>query len=671
MEKSTNVILLTVIEDIAFEFKSSLPAYAIELASSLEVISWDIQWQVHRIMTPEKKLLLDQIKLAVGIPDFNGRYSHRETMFRGIQDYMAWCQLTAEKEDVREKCISTLTYLYEKIDSKDAHALLQVQKMDMRNANVRIIEDKYISIEPKLSKETQEIVDANEKNNEPQNEVLNKFKDVIDKKADIHEVHDLIEQLESLMQSPEDEVRYEDYYILALCVAFRDDNLAKEKRKEYVNKWLDRIENLHSGNSYVADLKLSAALIAQYSKDIGDESRNRLKRFMVACLMNSGANGQIGLLRNLITTYLFNNSGVARIFFNTIICCAHDEWNHTIYNQKIMKKCRRKTYSIPAAYGLPKPDDIVKAYGKKVYVSKKDSIIEDYLYKEKSLDLSAIKIEELDPGLLFVAMNVGLKLSDSDFVDFAKKVMPIFIKELSEDNRDSIMNTYYQRLDFKKLFERELGEDNGSYQEAINLLFDNVDYQMFSNDTIKAYISIFEHVGALYFDSYENDGKRIQLRKCLEYAESFIDRIQVPFVKNGLERILIFDYERFGSNWNKCTTHYSYNDKTFLCRLWGKYHKGHEKDVLMSMYQMKFDELLPEVLPVLAEVVEALSETGEVSDKNCVLILKSIVLKVLLKFSDVVKADQDYHDAYERILNALIKCNDESAAVILDEYRTH
>lgn len=287
------------------------------------------------------------------------------------------------------------------------------------------------------------------------------------------------------------------------------------------------------------------------------------------------------------------------------------------------------------------------------------------------MDLSAIKIEELDPGLLFVAMNVGLKLSDSDFVDFAKKVMPIFIKELSEDNRDSIMNTYYQRLDFKKLFERELGEDNGSYQEAINLLFDNVDYQMFSNDTIKAYISIFEHVGALYFGSYENDGKRIQLRKCLEYAESFIDRIQVPFVKNGLERILIFDYERFGSNWNKCTTHYSCNDKTFLCRLWGKYHKGHEKDVVMSMYQMKFDELLPEVLPVLAEVVEALSETGEVSDKNCVLILKSIVLKVLLKFSDVVKADQDYHDAYERILNALIKCNDESAAVILDEYRTH
>ena len=480
-----------------------------------------------------------------------------------------------------------------------------------------------------------------------------------------------ITPVQLILCNPEDEVRYENYYISALCIAFKDDNLTNEKRREYVNKWLDRIEKLHSGNSYVADLKLSAALLAQYSKDIGDECRNRLKKFMLACLVNSGTNGQISLLRNLITGYLLNNPREARIFFNTIIGCSHEEWNHTIYNQKIIKKCKHKTYSIPAVYGIPKPDDIVKAYGKKLYVSKKDNIIESYLYKEQCMDLSAIRIDELDHGLLFNAMNVGLKLSDSDFLDFAKKVMPVFIKELSKDNRDSIMNTYYQRLDFKKLFERELGEDNGSYQEAINLLFDNVDYQIFSNDTIKAYVSIFEHLGALYFDSYENDGKRMQLRKCLECAESFIDRIQVPFVKNGLERILIFDYERFGSNWNKCTTHYSYNDKTFLCRLWGKYHKGHEKDVVMSMYQMKFDELLPEVLPVLAEVVEALSETGEVSDKNCVLILKSIVLKVLLKFSDAVKADQDYHDAYERVLNVLIKCNDESAAVILDEYRTH
>ena len=671
MKKSKSVILLTVIEDIAFEFKSKLPAYAIELSSSLELISWDIQWQAHRIMTPEKQLLLDQIELAVGIPDFNSRYTRRETMFRGIQDYMAWIQMTAENEATRESCISVLDYLYGKIDSKDTHALLQVQKMDMRNANVRNIEDKYTVYEPKLSKETQEIVDANKKKNEPQNKILMTLDEVMEQKADFHKVQDLIEQLETLMCSPEEEIRYENYYILSLYVAVKDDSLSTEKRMEYVGKWLERIENIHSGESYVADLKLSATLIAQYQKDIGDEIRNRLKRFMLTCLMDSGANGQINLLRDIITSYLLNNPGIARVFFNTIIGCAHDEWNHTIYNQKIMKKCKHKTYSIPAGYGVPKPDDIVRAYGEKVYVSKMNNIIEHYLYKEKDMEISDVSVEELDPGLLFIAMNVGLQLSDPEFLPFAKDVMPAFLKELNDDNRDSIINTYYQRLDVRKMFERELAEVHGNYIEAVKLLFDNVDYQKFSNETIKMYVSIFEHVGALYFDSYENDEKRIHLRKCLEYAERFIDKIQVPFVKKGLERILIFDYERFGSNWNKYKTHYSYNDKMFLCRLWGKYHNGHEKDVVMSMYQMKFEELLPEVLPVLSDVVEVLAEKGEIADKNCDLILKSIVLKVLLDFSNGVKSEQEYHDAYERILNALISCDDESAAVIMDEYRTH
>ena len=91
----------------------------------------------------------------------------------------------------------------------------------------------------------------------------------------------------------------------------------------------------------------------------------------------------------------------------------------------------------------------------------------------------------------------------------------------------------------------------------------------------------------------------------------------------------------------------------------------------MSMYQMRIDELLPEILPVLSDVVESLAMAGEIVDKTCALILKSIVLKVLLNFPNAVKADQEFHEAYEKILNSLIQCNDESAAVILDEYRTH
>ncbi len=671
MKKSKSIILLTIIEDIGFEFKNTLPAYAIELASSLELISWDIQWQAHRIITPEKQRLLDQIKLSIGVPNFPNRYSARKTIFLGIQEYMAWSQLNAEEETTRESCIRVLDYLYGKIDIKDTRALFQVQKMDMRNANVRIVEDKYISIEPVFSKEIQKIVDANEKSKEPQNEVLNLIKDVIDQKADIQKVHELIERLETFICSPEYEVQYLNYYILSLCLAFKNDSLSKEKRTEYVDKWLDRIENINSKKSYAAELKLTEVLIAQYQKDIGDEIRNRLKRFMLTCIINSGADGQIAILGDQITSFLLNNPNIARIFFNTIIGLAHDEWNHTVYNQKMMKKCKRKTYSIPAGYGIPKPDDIIKAYGEKECVSLKENIIEQFLYNEKNMEISKVKVDELDPGFLFISMNVGLRLSDADFLHFVQRAMPVFVKELNNENSRSISNTYYQSLNVKKMFERELTEDNGCYLEAIKLLFNDVDYQEFSNNTIRMYVSVFERVGALYFDSYENDEKRMQLRKCLEYAESFIDRIPIPFVKKGMERILIFDFERYGANWNKCKTNYTYNDKVFLCGLWEKYHNGHEKDVVMSMYQMKYDELLPEVLPVLSDIVETLTLTGEITDKECERILKSVVLKVLLDFSNYVKAEQGYHKAYEKILNALILCNDESASVILDEYRTH
>ena len=65
-------------------------------------------------------------------------------------------------------------------------------------------------------------------------------------------MQELIERLEDLMSSPETSIIYEDKYILSLCIALKDDELSKEKRMKYVDKWLDRIWNIFSGESYVA-----------------------------------------------------------------------------------------------------------------------------------------------------------------------------------------------------------------------------------------------------------------------------------------------------------------------------------------------------------------------------------------------------------------------------------
>ena len=138
-----------------------------------------------------------------------------------------------------------------------------------------------------------------------------------------------------------------------------------------------------------------------------------------------------------------------------------------------------------------------------------------------------------------------------------------------------------------------------------------------------------------------------------------------------MEKILILGSENIVGDWNKCETHYSLEDKEFISELWRKYYNGHESDIINSLYQMKIGELLPEVLPVMSEVLESIANKGNILDKDYYPIIKTFVLKALLDFSDKIKVEEEYHRSYENILNLLINCGDENAAVILDEYRTH
>ena len=106
--------------------------------------------------------------------------------------------------------------------------------------------------------------------------------------------------------------------------------------------------------------------------------------------------------------------------------------------------------------------------------------------------------------------------------------------------------------------------------------------------------------------------------------------------------------------------------------MWEKYYSNdHEKEVLRAIYQMKVGELLPEVLPVVSKVVISLKDKKELTDEECRTILGTMTLKSLIDFSDRIKGDTEIHLAFERLLNDLIGLGDESAAVILDEYRLH
>ena len=51
--------------------------------------------------------------------------------------------------------------------------------------------------------------------------------------------------------------------------------------------------------------------------------------------------------------------------------------------------------------------------------------------------------------------------------------------------------------------------------------------------------------------------------------------------------------------------------------------------------------------------------------------MERLILEAFLKFSDKIKQEKEYCDAFESILTNLISIGNEKAAVILDEFRVH
>ena len=88
-EKANNILLLSIIEAIGMNYQKEMPGYAIELASSMELIYYDIYRSGEFMSNPIKELLEKHILLSVGVPEITGRYEKDEKCACNLQQYFA------------------------------------------------------------------------------------------------------------------------------------------------------------------------------------------------------------------------------------------------------------------------------------------------------------------------------------------------------------------------------------------------------------------------------------------------------------------------------------------------------------------------------------------------------------------------------------------------------
>lgn len=686
-EKSNNILLLSIIEAIGMNFQKEMPGYALELASSMELIYFDIHRSGEFISNPTKELLEKQIMLSMGVPEITRRYEKDENCACNLQQYFSSSYLYGDDE-IKNRCHAILDYLYAIYDEKTyPNENLQIQKMDFRNAAVAKVDEKTIMLEPQIKGEAKKIVKNNEEANEPivhLNEILNHLiSDINENKADAEQIVSVIDALcEKMKVDYRIEMQFEKILVTLIASALITPDITDEQRNKLVDEWIKRVKKIFLNQSYVAEVNMVIALWEQLNKDINNELKQQILLMILESISNDENSGLVSQMAELAKFFLAKNKNYACRIFYTIVMLAEDEMNHQKYNAAFLKENGNDAEYEFIPNMVPKLRGVerwIRDNNGNGYQNKRTQIIEDYLYDGKNKELSGFDISNHDIDLLCNIACCGLDTEDEEFVIVIKSIVQCMIqiwhKSCKEMRAHEIIDTF-QEHKVSSYFQRELNMIGRNPEAVYNILFKETDFSLFTRDTVDFYEDTLSGFLPAYVDGFREKGKRADIEKKLHTLEIYVNNIPEGYVRNTLEKRLFLCKGRY-DRWdvNKVKTEYSYRDKCFLNTQIEKYGPNHLRDVLYTLYLLNISELLPEILISISscftKAIRNNKEQFAKDIKDSQVIVDMIILKSFIFYSDEIKKDEKLINAYENILLALTEIRDEKAAVLLDEFRIH
>ena len=684
--KSNNIVLLTIIESIGMHFENELPGYALDLATSIELVHWDTTRYMLYKKNPTKELLERQILKTMGIPELKDRYELDKKCDLSIQEYVSHTQIYFDSM-VQDKCYGILDYLYSiiKNDAENAQDYLQIQKMDMRGAKATKITDNIIMLEPQISGEAEKIVLRQEEFNKPKqrlNAAIKKCNDnMVSGQIDLPSTLDAIKVILELMKDTDMAFQYENLLILLIASAINHQELENEKREKFCTIWINGIEKLFSNGNFLADIALMPVLLNQLENDVAIGIKNKIKKIVLDCLMYKGQHGVIDEMAKYVKRYLANHETLAQAVFNTIIKLSEDQMEHQKYNAnylRVSKKDKEFIFNPNMQPKLSGIDRYIKDDDGNCYTSREEEIIDRYLLQEESLEIDVFDMSNYDISTICYVANCGLNFTNESFRMVIHEILLCVIdiwKYTKRNYNAHEIFDVYQEHEIIELFQWKMIQTQDDAKMAIDILFEEIDFTKFTTDTIKFYQDIFGNFLCEFFDSYVDSKRRNICKKKILYIEKKVNDIDEEYVRIQLYKSLMLSVTRYCTgDWSKIKTNYSYVDKQFLNKQFTKYGKYHIKELLRTIYQMHMDELLPEILISIRNSFQnAKSEVNKFkkSIREQEAIVQLIILKSFITYSDKIKQDQELIEAYEDILEILINLNYEQAAVILDEFRIH
>ena len=691
-ERSNNIALLTIIADIGMEFCDKLPGYALELATNIYIISYDLTRFSLSIKNPFIEMLEKQMLMTMSMPfRLQDRYNKNDIKQYNLLEYVGNSQIYYG-EEIKRRCHNILDYLYSIVpnDKENANNYLQIQKMDLRTAQMVKLDDTTIALIPTVTGEAEKRIIQNKKQRQSENSVISLINDCNQKisknKFELRDCLDSIKLLLEIRGNSITPVKYDKFLVDLIIIALQSKELDNNTREKLSQLWIDGIRSYFSGQCFIFEYRYCQVLFSQIETNVCSSIKEQIKLLILDLILYEGGNGVIIEIARYAKLYLRNNEEFARAIFNTIFKFAEDEMNHQKFNAQYISKYRpeEKIKFIPNTQPkLLGIDSYIEKDSGEKYKSQKDEIIIEYLFSNTKLDLLNFDIDNYDITTLCYAINCGLSLDDNNFAIIVKKIFRSMINvwKITERTHNShdILGVY-QLFEVMDFFQRELVASETKTSIVLDILFTGVDFSIFTRETIEFYLDVFGILLSEYFDSHSDKEKRVNCENIIYSLESKITEIKEERIKVELYKSLILFTNRYGTRgeWSKYPSGYSYQDKQFLNYLFSKYGVFHLREMLDTIYKLNLDKLLPEILLSVRDVFKNISQTNKLYNdifeetiKEKKRIVLTMITKAFLNFSDTIKQDYDLINAFEEILEILVEMNYEEAATILDEFRVH
>lgn len=680
IDNTNNIFLLSSILLFGLKNVQDVPGYAVDLASCLDLVLIDCSRFSLTINNPAKEVLEKEIIQKVGLPSLGEQRYKENNIQLDLRTYMLESQLTTKS--VSNKCEKILEYLYSmtKNDEENAIYYLQIEAMDLKKTSFHKIDDSRYLVNANPTGEALTYSKKSDAYTEPIIDMYNVIKKVNNKLENsnltVDEAKEAVLNLIEYVNHPFFPAISNNVFTL-LCYCLKNENLSLGTRNELCNIWLRLLSQKQDNASIIIDCKFYSILFEQLKYKISLDIKNNIKIIILDSFISNNvediSNTQ---LKKISIEYLKNNNHISRLIFNTILSLAEDEMNHQKYNFAYYKKKENtkeifKPNLVPHLAGV---DFTIKRDGAKPYCSNREKIIEKHLFNECDLIVEDFNIDNYDFALLCSAIECGIDF-DSIAVILRQLLLKIIdIYHITKDRfRSHDIFDVYKQHDLKSLFGKFLLNENTS-NEMINILFNDIDFSLFSSETFDFYVEVFDELTPYYYDDYESHKIRNLIENDLNEVEKKISGISSEIAKRELSKILIMAPSRFRSlNWLNCKTEYSYNNKMFLKEKYSKYGYLNFDEMIKSLYRLNYKKLFPELMLSISDNLKKI-DTSNYYLKNTNEIEK--LLKIyscynFLNYEEQIKQDNDLINAFENVLEYQVKHGSEVCAVLLDEFRIH